>query len=118
MDEKIVDRCIGQLVEYGIQKGLISEYDRRYAVNQLLLTLRKDSFEEVPFDGVPEKIEDILEPLLDYAAENGLLKSEGVAGRDLFDTQLMGVLTPRPSEVIRTFQEKYQDSPSEATDYF
>ena len=43
---------------------------------------------------------------------------DGIASRDLFDTRLMGCLTPRPSDVIRTFHEKYEKSPKEATDYF
>lgn len=33
-------------------------------------------------------------------------------------TKIMGLLMPRPSEVIRTFNEKYEKSPKEATDYY
>ena len=38
--------------------------------------------------------------------------------RDLFDTRLMNCLVPRPSQVIKTFKEKYAASPEEATNYY
>ena len=69
---------------------------------------------DVPFEG----LDDILDTLVDYAAEQGLLKSESITGRDLFDTALMGAVTPRPSEVIRTFRSLYGESPEKATDWF
>lgn len=118
MNEKTIDRSISELVEYGIQKGLIEETDRRYAINSLLAVLWKDEFEEEPLSSEPIDLDKILNTLTDYADEKGLLRSESVTGRDLFDTRLMGVLTPRPSDVIRTFWDKYGESPEAATDYF
>ena len=38
--------------------------------------------------------------------------------RDLFDTRLMNCLMPRPAQVQKSFWEKYEKSPEEATDYF
>ena len=63
------------------------------------------------------ELEDILKYLLDDAVARGVTE-DGTASRDLFDTRLMGCLTPRPSEVIRQFNELYKDSPQKATDYF
>ncbi|MEE1187605.1 MAG: UDP-glucose--hexose-1-phosphate uridylyltransferase, partial [Acutalibacteraceae bacterium] len=83
----------------------------------LLEKLGLDDYEtvgDVPFEG----LDDILDTLVDYAAEQGLLKSESVTGRDLFDTALMGVVTPRPSEVVKTFRDLYRESPEKATDWF
>ena len=40
-----------------------------------------------------------------------------MTSRDLFDTELMGRLTPRPSQVIQDFFRRYQASPKEATDW-
>lgn len=118
MKEQRVDQSIAGLVDYAIRKGLIEETDRRYAINSLLAVLWKDDFEEPSLDGKPASLPELLETLTDYADEKGLLRSESVTGRDLFDTRLMGVLTPRPSEVIRNFYEKYEQSPEAATDYF
>ncbi|MBQ3326286.1 MAG: UDP-glucose--hexose-1-phosphate uridylyltransferase [Clostridia bacterium] len=109
--------AIGALANYAISHGLAEEADRHYLVNALLEKLGLDDYEtvgDVPFEG----LDDILDTLVDYAAEQGLLKSESITGRDLFDTALMGVVTPRPSEVIRTFRSLYGESPEKATDWF
>ena len=58
-----------------------------------------------------------LNVLCDYAAENGQIH-DTIAERDLFDTRLMGCVTPRPSEVVRKFWSLYAESPKAATDYF
>ena len=59
----------------------------------------------------------ILKVLLDDAAARGIIDS-GVASRDLFDTRIMGCITPRPSEVVRVMASRYSKSPRLATDYF
>ncbi len=64
-----------------------------------------------------DALEEILGGICDYAVENGLCE-DSVVYRDLFDTSVMGQLTPRPSEVIRKFDALYAISPEEATDYF
>ncbi len=109
---------IHQLVEYAVRGKLIGEEDRRYMLNALLaaLNLSECAPSELP-DGEPP-LEEILSDLCDYAAENGLIEANSVVYRDLFDTKLMGILTPRPSEVIRNFSALYSLSPKAATDYF
>ena len=65
-----------------------------------------------------EDLEAILSAMLDYAFEAGLMEENSVAYRDLFDTKIMSVLLPRPSEVIRKFRELYKEDPGKATDYY
>ncbi|MBQ9086580.1 MAG: UDP-glucose--hexose-1-phosphate uridylyltransferase [Clostridia bacterium] len=108
---------IRQLVDYAAERKLICEEDRIYCTNLLLAALGLSECPSEPVDK-EEKLESILSDLCDYAAENGLLESDSVVYRDLFDTKLMGLLTPRPSEVIRTFTALYALSPKAATDYF
>lgn len=109
---------IRQLVDYAVAKKLIFEEDRIYFSNLLLSALGEAEYTE-PEGNIPdEPLEDILGALCDYAAEKGLLESNSVVYRDLFDTMLMGILTPRPSEVIRNFRSYYSISPKLATDYF
>ena len=108
---------IKQLTDYALHKKLICEEDRAYAVNCLLAALGENEFVDV--ENAPEApLEEILSDLCDYAAEKGLIESNTVVYRDLFDTKLMGTLTPRPSEVIKTFSALYTISPKAATDYF
>ncbi len=68
---------------------------------------------EASFDGDLEKL---LGELCDYAYEHGLIEHNSVVYRDLFDMQLMGLLTPPPSVVIHHFHELYKKSPLIATD--
>ena len=111
------------LAEYGVKTGLIAEEDRIYTVNRLMELFHMDDLQEdvAGFDLIPcdtEHLHVVLERMNDYAAENGLMEDNTITYRDLFDTKVMGLLTPRPSEVIRTFEEKKAESTEAATDYF
>ena len=109
------DQAIKDLVGYAVRTGLIEESDRTWAVNTLLEAMRLDNWEE-PQEARERPLEDILRELLDDAAARGLIHDD-VTSRDLFDTELMGRLTPRPSQVIQDFFQRYQASPKEATDW-
>ena len=109
------DQAIKDLVGYAVRTGLIEESDRTWAANALLEAMRLDSWEE-PQEAQERPLEDILRELLDDAAARGLIHDD-VTSRDLFDTELMGRLTPRPSQVIQAFFQRYQASPEEATDW-
>ena len=108
---------IKKLVTYALECGLICESDRVWATNRLLEALGLEEYEEPAQDYKNVELEGTLKELLDYACEKGLCE-DSVVYRDLFDTKLMGLLTPRPSEVDKTFAEKYAVSPVEATEYF
>ena len=117
----MIDMRVKQLVEYGIENGLIEEEDRIYTTNVILEMLGLDSYEDpgnVPKIMLPEQLEACLKELLDFAVEKGIIAEDSVVLRDLFDTKLMNALVPKPSQVIKTFREKYAVSPEEATDYF
>lgn len=112
----MIDKSIRKLVCYGLEKGLFEKRDEIYITNRLLEALGLDSFVcDDKFENVD--LEQTLCELLDYAESAGLI-GEGITERDLFDTKLMGIMVPRPSEVTKTFYEKYEQSPEAATDYF
>ena len=113
----MIDQYIYALANYGVKKGLIGKEDKPWAVNRLLQALELSAIgpEEAAGEDLP--LEDILPPLLDDAEARGIIPG-GVVSRDLLDTKLMGELTPRPSQVIAAFREKYDRSPEEATDWF
>ena len=108
--------AINSLVEYGVRENLIEKEDKVWAVNRILEILNMDSM-ETDAEVKDADLEEILKVILDYAVEKGLCE-DSVVYKDLFDTKVMGVLTQRPSEVIKTFREKYAKSPEEATDYY
>lgn len=113
----MIFNSIKKLVTYGLETGLITEEDRIFTTNELLELLNLDEYEEPEENYTDVDLESTLAEILDYACENGLLE-DSIVYRDLFDTRIMGLLTPRPHEVIRAFQELYAKSPKEATDAY
>mgnify|MGYP002510037435 FL=1 len=121
----MIQEAIRKLIVYGLKTGLVSEEDKIYTTNRLLELFELDELEDVDEQKEQEieetdveELEDILSCMLDYAYEKGILKENGIVYRDLFDTKIMSTLMPRPSEVIRTFQEYYGQDAQKATDYY
>lgn len=108
--------AIKALTQYGIKEGLIEKEDEIYTVNQICAALSVDSFEDCEISA-DYALSDILKSILDWAVEHSLCE-DSVVYRDLFDTKLMGLLTPKPSQVIKAFYENYDKSPKDATDYY
>ena len=113
----MISESIKQLVQYGLDTGLVSKEDTIYVTNRILEVLKETTYEE-PESVPPADLETILGRLTDYAVSKGLLEHDSVVYRDLFDTQLMGCLTPPPSQVTAQFRALYRESPEKATDYF
>ena len=111
-----IETYIDSLISYAMNKGLALPEDHTVLTNRLLEILHLDSY--TPSDEPQtEELEEILKGLLDYACETGLCE-DNVVARDLFDTKLMGALTPLPREVIATFRALYEKSPEAATDWY
>ena len=108
---------IKKLVEYGIQTGLTPESERIYTTNLLLEVFQEDSYEDIDTDTSAINLEEVLKNLLDEAVNRGLIE-DSIVYRDLFDTKLMNCLMPRPAQVQKTFEEKYNISPEAATEYY
>ena len=108
---------ISRLLHFARQKGLIAPEDEVYAANRLLDVLHVEEYVPEEVDETLETATPILECMLDYATEKGLI--EGTTDeRDLFDTRIMDCVMPRPSEVVNEFHTRYETSPREATDYY
>jgi len=112
----MIYRAIKDLAQYGIAKGLIEKEDEVYVINSILQELQLDEYEEPAGEGETE-LEPILKVLLDYACEKGIIE-DSIVYRDILDTKLMGLMTPYPREVIRTFQELKAESAEKATDWY
>ena len=108
--------ALDALIRYGLDKGLIHPGDETYVFNRLLEILRLDEAEESG-TAAPEFLADILTVLTDDAVRRGLV-DDNITARDLFDTALMGALTPWPHEVRERFAALYADSPRAATDWY
>ena len=116
----MIQQDIRKLVEYGLKTGLVEKEDEIYTVNRLLELFELDEIEDKGADisMEEEELEEVLGRLMDYAVEKGIMKEDGIVYRDLFDTKIMSVLMPRPSEVIREFWKLYKESAEKATEWY
>ena len=115
----MIDTAIASLVAYAERTGLIEPCERNWAVNTLLEALKLDSYTapETPVSGDID-LAAVLGELMDDAHARGVLPEDSVVYRDLFDTMLMGRLTPRPAQVVEKFRTLYAQSPWKATDWY
>ena len=111
-----IETLLESLVSYAMNKGLALPEDHTVLLNKLLEVLNIDSYE--PSDELlSEDLEEILSGILNFAVEKGLCQDD-ITSRDLFDTKIMGILTPMPREVIAIFNELYKQDPVKATDWY
>ena len=111
-----MNNAIEQLVAYGLKRELIQPEDAVYVRNQLLMTMGLDEF--VPCgSGEALPLPEILGILTENAVQRGICDDNSTA-RDLFDTKLMGCLTPWPSTVRSSFVSLYKQRAEAATDWY
>ena len=111
----MINTYIASLVQYGLRTGLIDSADQTYITNQILQLMELDSYE--PAAPVKIQLNEILAGFLKDAVDRGLC-DDNITAKDLFDTKLMGILTPLPREVRAKFRMRYEESPEKATDWF
>lgn len=113
----MINTFITELVSYGIRTGLVAAADQVFVTNQLLELFGQMEYK--PADITEERsLADILNDMSDYAYAKEILKENTITTRDLFDTKIMGILTPAPSVVRKQFSAIYQVDPRLATDYY
>ena len=113
-----VSFLIRELVDYACREEILDARDRTYATNALMAALHVDDYNDSGYAAKERPLAEILADLLDFAAAKGLTGGDTVVYRDLFDTKLMGCVTPAPSAVIDRFHALFRVSPEAATDWF
>ncbi|MCQ4725490.1 UDP-glucose--hexose-1-phosphate uridylyltransferase [Anaerotignum faecicola] len=113
----MINAAIKALAGYGLTTGLIRESDVIYIINGFISLLGMDSYEESHVSLEDTSLENVLKIITDYAVEKGIIE-DTVTQRDLFDTKFMGVMTPRPSDVISKFNAMYDKGAQMATDWY
>ncbi len=114
---KDVNKIITELIAYSEKKGLTETSDRAYATARLMRALGTDDYIETALTEERE-LHEILADAVEYAYDKGIIEEKSVIYSDLYDTELMGTLVARPSEVIAKFRTLYREDPKLATDYF
>ncbi|TCN16404.1 UDPglucose--hexose-1-phosphate uridylyltransferase [Bacillus sp. BK006] len=107
---------IERLIQYGLYKKLITSWDVDVVRNKLLEVLQLDDCERLEIvEEVADTPTEILEKIVDWAAEKGRLENNTVTYRDLLDTRLMASFVPLPSEINRCFFECYEREGAQAS---
>ena len=114
----MIDNAVSKLAAYAMRTGLIEACDYTWAINTILDVLKLDSYTDPDRDWGEVELAPVLAELLDDAHARGVLAENSVVYRDLFDTELMGRLTPRPALVTGLFQRLYEKDPRRATDWY
>lgn len=116
----IIEKEIERLLHFAKKNGLIEEMDIIPCRNELMDLLSvKEPYEEKTEDEAIHEPTSILNNILDYAFEKGIIEYNTITYRDLLDAKIMGVLMPRESEVVKKFREIYKEKGAkEATKYF
>ena len=114
----MINEAISKLVTYALRTGLISQQETTWAVNAILEVLKLDSYTDPGKEWDDIDLAAVLDELTDDAYARGVLAENSIVYRDLFDTALMGRLTPRPLEVIIKFQALYSQNSRTATDWY
>ena len=109
--------AIQQLIDYSIQNGLMTKDDELVIRNQLMNALHVYDWQDEKAPATDASVDELLAPLVDYACQNGVIE-DTTNNRDLFDTLLMGIVTPLPREIIRDFHAAYEKSPEAATEWY
>ena len=120
--QEIAKEEVERLLAYGLDRGLVVPVDLVEIRNALLEVMGLAEPAAVlapdPQIEVPPTPEAAVAKLVDYAVQEGFIE-DTTTHRDLFDTKLMGLLTPRSSQVIEQFQrDKTTYGVAEALDRF
>ncbi|MGN0621196.1 MAG: galactose-1-phosphate uridylyltransferase, partial [Porcipelethomonas sp.] len=108
---------IQRLISYALKNELIAPEDVYVIRNHFMEVFQLTDWQESEADCHDADIDTLLCPLVDYACSQNII-SDTTASRDLFDTKLMGILTPMPREVTAEFRQYYAKSPESATSWY
>lgn len=119
----MIEPALAALLDYAGDRGLLDQDDRAYVRNRILEVLRVGDYDpelEAAATGLSSApgIDELLKPLLDDAAAQGLISPDTRNQRDLWDTAIMGCFVSEPSRVSESFWAAHSSDPRAATDAF
>lgn len=92
------------LLAYGIKNDLIGKYDEIISRNEIISLLRLEEWKDtdISLKIIPEYPNEILENICNWAVEKGIIE-DTITTRELFDTEIMGKITPSATHIIDKF---------------
>lgn len=108
---------ISGLIHQAIKDELIEDSDEIYVRNQIMNLLGLNKFPKQLKNKTIDSIPNILNQIVLFAIQQELIKDSSDE-KEMLSANIMNCFIPRPSEINRIFNEKFQKSPIEATNYF
>lgn len=113
----MVYETLAGLIRKTTETELIEPSDQDYARNQAMHLLGLESFPEETIEAAEDTIPNLLEGLVAYAVERGVIL-DMLDDKEMLSANIMNCFVARPSAINAAFNEKYAESPIAATDYF
>ncbi len=111
-----IDELVTHFIQRSLQLGDLDPLDEVYVTNKLLGLLQQEDYEKIFGTNESSRLE-LLDQLVEYAVSEEIIEDLAWA-RDVFSSQIMDLVTPRPSEINKAFWTDYEESPELATDNF
>ncbi len=112
-----VYQVIEQLIKRACSLRFIEREDGIYIRNQILHLLHLERFEKQESKAEEKEITDLLEDLVQYASEQGIIDDYSY-NRNILASQIMNCFMSKPSTINQCFYQYYECHPEHATDYF
>ncbi|ALS79621.1 galactose-1-phosphate uridylyltransferase [Planococcus kocurii] len=113
----MVYQQLAGLIQQALQVKLIEQEDIDYSRNQAMDLLGLKSFPESIENPFEDTIPNLLEQLVSYAVEQGVI-ADVFDDKEMLSANMMNCFVARPSAINALFNEKYAESPIAATDFF
>ena len=113
----MIFRNLAGLIQKALETKLIETADFNYVRNKVIQLLGIDSFPEEAIVPIEDTIPNLLEKIIAYAVEQGVI-ADILDDKEILSAKVMDCFVARPSVVNAIFNEKYNESPVEATDYY
>ncbi|KAF1290503.1 UDP-glucose--hexose-1-phosphate uridylyltransferase [Candidatus Enterococcus leclercqii] len=112
-----LSQTIFDFTTLAIKAGGWMDMDRIYLQNRILGMIGEDALGEYEIK-MPERTSiQLMDELVAKAKANGVIGAT-LAEQEIFEAQLMDLMTPPPSVVNALFAQQYSKDPQAATDYF
>lgn len=117
MTIKDISQTIGSFIKAANELNLIEPTDEIYLHNRLLDLLHLEEYVEPEYLDKKTNLLESMDEMVDYAIQNDII-ADFQYSKEIFEANIMNLVTPLPSEVNRRFWEIFNEDKIGATDYF
>lgn len=106
------------LIQYGLDKSFFEDEDTTYMRNRICDYLGLESFIPTEDITIEKSMTQLLEEIVAWAYDSDKVKSKQSPYSELYDTGLINIMLPRPSEINEQFRLLKKTSAKTALDWY